>query len=127
MQYEEFVSRTQDLPFVSDADTAEAAIKAVAGILASSLDEAHAALLANRLPGPLTFDKLRGNQQVQQSSIDLEQALNSLTAQFGLEQTQSEELLQTVVDCIGETVDANSLAKLQESLPQDWKRLFTIH
>jgi uncharacterized protein (DUF2267 family) len=122
MEYQDFVSRARSFPFIRDTDTAEAAVKATVGMLASRLDGARASLLANRLPEPLTFEKLRGDQ-VNQTSIEVEQGLNTLNTQFNLDHEQSNELLESMLSCVAEAVDNQTLDELKQGLSEDWRRL----
>jgi uncharacterized protein (DUF2267 family) len=126
MEYQEFVSRARNLPFIQETDKAEAAVKATVGMLASRLDDARASLLANRLPEPLTFEKLRGDQ-INPTSIDVEQGLNTLDTQFNLNHVQSNQLLESILSCVAESLDEDTLEKLKTGLSDDWRRMLTIH
>ena len=62
MEYSRFVNEITNLDFIGSTDKADAVIKAILGILASSMDDDHARKLTGKLPEPLTFEKLRGHQ-----------------------------------------------------------------
>jgi hypothetical protein len=51
------------LDFISDEPMGDAVVKAVMGILASSLEQGLAHALAESLPEPLTYERLRGHRQ----------------------------------------------------------------
>lgn len=127
MQYEQFLSRTQELPFISDKETADAAVKAVAGLFASKLDKAHAAQLADHLPSPLSYERLRGSQDTERMPETAEQSFDGLLDQFGLDSPQGQVLVNTVFGCITESLNEGSLKELCNNLPEDWQALFTIH
>src|SRR5436309_1356740 len=63
MDYQQFIQETRKLDFIPDEETADAAVKAALGVLASRLDEEHARKFTAKLPEPLTYERLRGHQQ----------------------------------------------------------------
>ncbi len=54
MGYEKLLEAVQEFDFIPDPKTADAALKAVLGILASAMDENLARDFTDSLPGPLT-------------------------------------------------------------------------
>ncbi len=62
MEYQEFTDYISTLDFVPNREAGDLLIKAVLGLLCSSVDEQAARMLCNRLPDPLTLEDLRGYQ-----------------------------------------------------------------
>jgi len=59
MKFSEFIDQVKVLEFIPDEDTADAAIKAVPGILVSNLDEAEAKQLCENLPQELALEEMQ--------------------------------------------------------------------
>jgi uncharacterized protein (DUF2267 family) len=127
MEYNQLIARTQDLPFISDQDSADAAVKAAAGIVASKLDPEHAAQFVEQLPSPLSLERLRGSQERERMPETAEQAIQSLAAQLGIQPSEGEDLVQTVFSCIADEIGAEQANALCNNLPNDWQNILTIH
>jgi uncharacterized protein (DUF2267 family) len=122
MNYKEMIHRVEDLGFIRDRETADAACKAVWGILASSVDEETAEEIASELPDPLTKAKLRSHQ-ARRMSIDSEHFIREIGTQFHLQEDQARQLVETVILAGEESLREDSLSKLRENVPQDLSKL----
>jgi uncharacterized protein (DUF2267 family) len=122
VQYLELYERVRDLPFIADADTADAAVKSVLGHLSSRMDPEHARQLSEILPEPLSFGKMRG-QRSPMTSISVEQFESDVREQFRLEREQVRELIETVFHVIKHHITHEQLADWEETLPVDWAGL----
>lgn len=85
------------MDFIGDKDYADAAIKAVLGILASSMEETEAQKFAEKLPEQLDLKKLRGHQE-QRKSISPETYVNEVANQFYLTRDQARPLINKVLE-----------------------------
>lgn len=97
MDYDEFVQSVSSLDFMQDTDTADAAIKAILGILASSMDDKEARDFTSRLPEPLTLERLRGHQ-VRPTRISVEEFVSEIQEQFKLTNGQARLLINKVLE-----------------------------
>lgn len=102
MEYRRFIARVEALPFVADWRQADAQTKAVLGMLASNLDPALARRLTDRLPDPLTLNRLRGHQ-VRTERLSAEDYLAELQSQFGISREQAHQLVLTVLEAARES------------------------
>ncbi len=96
MEYEKFTDAVQKCEFITDPEIADAAVKAVLGILASSLEEGEARRLAESLPEPLTLERLRGHREGR-LRIALPQFISEIGEQFRLTDAQAALLIMTVL------------------------------
>lgn len=119
MEYEDFIDDVSDLDFIQDRDIADAAVKAVLGILASRVKESEAKKLTEDLPDPLTLERLRGHQR-RVTPISAEQFVDEIGAQFSLNRDQARELVNTVLHTAKDAVAEETISELEEKLPSDW-------
>lgn len=122
IRYWPILDAIETLDFIPDEKTAEAAVKAVVGTLASRLPEERARKFAGALPEPLTYEKLRGRQTTV-TDISSEQYVRGISEQFGVERDQAQSLICTVLSAALEEVDEVVFSDLEEGLPADWKEL----
>ncbi|MGA1874162.1 MAG: DUF2267 domain-containing protein [bacterium] len=118
MEYQDVINEVQNLGFIKDQNMADAATKAVLGILASAVEKRYAQILTANLPDPLTFEKLRG-QQRQIVKLSIDSYLTELGNQFKISKEQAAELVNTVLHIAKEAIPREDLAQLRESLPPD--------
>ena len=118
MEYSRFVDRVKDLDFVGSYERADAVIKAVLGILASSMDEEHAKKLTGRLPEPLTFERLRGHQ-ARPVDITIEEFFSEIGAQFRINPDQAKKAVDTVFRLCKEAVGEDTVSEVEYDMPPD--------
>ncbi len=97
MEHEEFVSELRTCEFIRDEGTADAAAKAVLGILAGSMDEEEARLLTRFLPEPFTLEALRGHQ-ARRMGITTPQFIEEIRRQLKLGDKDAGLLILTVLN-----------------------------
>ena len=119
MRYDDFVQHIQDLEFIQDPETADAAVKAVLGILANSLDASEAQQLCSRLPPPLTCETLRGGYS-QPLRLSVEEFRNEVSIQASLTRDQAQQLVDRVLHTAREAAGEEVWQQLQASLPGEW-------
>ncbi|HAR63671.1 MAG: DUF2267 domain-containing protein [Candidatus Margulisiibacteriota bacterium] len=120
MDYQEFIREVESLDFIKDQETADAAIKASLGILVSRIPEPQAKKLAEELPDPLTYEKLRSHQKGIQLSISVDETVAELSKQFGFNNIQSRQLLNIVFGAAKDAVGDDTIDDIEEKLPDDW-------
>jgi uncharacterized protein (DUF2267 family) len=118
MGYEKLLEAVQELDFIWDPRTADAAVKAVLGILASAMDENLAREFTESLPGPLTYDRLRG-QQGKPLKIDPERYTSNLTAQFGLSEGQARLLITRTLALAREEAEKPEIRQILYTIEQE--------
>jgi uncharacterized protein (DUF2267 family) len=122
MDYEEIVDRVAELDFIADRNTADAAVKAVWGVIASAVDEDTAREITDELPDPLTIERLRSHQ-VRDLRITSEAFIQEISTQFRLTPEQSSQLIERVIEAGEQAMDEKTLADLREALPLDLHNL----
>ncbi len=122
MQYDEMTKQVMQLDFIQDRDTADAALKAVWGVIASAVDEDTAREFTSELPDPLTQDKLRNHQArpTDTSPLDLVELIGN---QFHLTSEQSRELIGWVIETGEQAMPEDSVERIRDALPEDMKSL----
>ncbi len=120
--YDNFVNAAMSLSFIEGEETAEAAVKAVLGILASRLEEPEARRLAATLPDPLSLENLRGHQ-MNVTDLSVEQYYGNLATQFRITPEQAQVLAVTILRLVKEALDTEGLREVERSLPEDWTNL----
>lgn len=119
MEYQKLIDEVKNLDFVESADMADAAIKAVFGILARNLPEAHAQLLTAKLPAPLTLETLRSHQK-RPEWVSFDEHVTVLAGQFKQSNDQARTLISTVLRIAKDAVDRKTIDELREYLPPEW-------
>ncbi len=122
LAYDSFVNAAFGLSFIADEETADAAIKAVIGMLASRLEEPAALRLAASLPDPLSLEKLRG-KQIHVTDLSIEQYYDGLSRQFDITAEQAQVLAVTILRLVKEALDADGISAMAGSLPDEWRQL----
>lgn len=121
MEYRKLVDTVRDLEFIKDKAMAEAAVKAVLGVLVSRLEEEVAREFAETLPEPLDFDMLRG-RQVNVTDVSVQQYRDTIAEQFELELDDAWQLVRTILHIVKEGLSDEVIEDIQETLPSDWQR-----
>lgn len=120
MDYQEFVKDVSALGFIEDEVTADAAVKAVLGIMASSLDEKDAGKITEALPEPLNLSKLRG-QQIKTKPVDFNDCVAEIAQQFNVDEEQARELADTVLRTTRAALGSKKLGEVEDILPESWR------
>jgi len=118
-----FILPLKKLPIVKDDDTADAAAKAVMGILASAVSEEDARKLTEHLPDPLDMDTLRGMQAFS-SPVSFEMAVIEIARQFQLSEEDAAELVKAVLGKAKAAVGQTTLMEVAGNLGEDWRAIF---
>jgi uncharacterized protein (DUF2267 family) len=121
MESRELIDAVRTLDFIPDAQTADAVVKAVLGILASSVDHSMAQNLASVLPEPLDYDRLRGHQ-AKPVAITPERYIMNVVAQFGLQEDQARRAIVVVLEKARDAVRNNEIKIIIETLLYDLGR-----
>ena len=121
MEYRKLVDTVRDLEFIKDKAMAEAAVKAVLGVLVSRLEEEVAREFAETLPEPLDFNTLRG-RQVNVTDVSVQQYRDTIAEQFNLELDDAWQLVRTILHIVKEGLSDEVIEDIQETLPSDWQR-----
>jgi uncharacterized protein (DUF2267 family) len=119
MDYNGFVQNVQNLDFIDSRETADAAVKAVLGVLASRLTEEQARNLTRSLPDPLNLEKLRGHQK-HVLGISPDQYIGVIRTQFNLSEDQTRVLIDTVLRSTKDAMGEDAFSRLQEHIPAEW-------
>ena len=122
MEYNDFIEDVMSLGFISDEYTADAAVKATLGILASKMKEEEAKKLTAELPDPLTLEKLRGHQQ-RVTPTTVEQYIEEISDEFLLNHEEARELVDTVLHTAKDAVGGETLSEIEKKLPPDWAEI----
>lgn len=120
--YEDYLDAVEDLDFVEDRGTADAVVKAILGIVASSLDERRAKKLAAHLPDPLTIGKLRSHQ-AQKLDITVREFAAEIAAEFGYTDQEAMEAIQTVLHVAKSSISESTLMEIEDNLPRNIRLL----
>ena len=99
MDYESIVDDVSSLDFVTDRDMADAATKAVLGIMTSNMKEDEAREFTAKLPDPLTLERLRGHQ-ARVEHIAVYEFVIEIGNQFKLNNEQSRLLINKVLEAV---------------------------
>lgn len=121
MEYEKFIDAAYSLPFITDRNTAEAAVKAVLGILASKLEEEQAHKLTENLPEPLAYERLHSHQ-ARKLPISADEYVAVICQQFHLDDIQGSQLIQETLRVTKQPAQ-NQIRELISCLPPDWSAL----
>jgi uncharacterized protein (DUF2267 family) len=125
MEFRDLMKAVNELAFVKDEVMAEAAVKAVLGVLASRLEEEVAKEFVESLPEPFDFETLRG-EQVEVTDLSVQQYRNTIADQFNLELDDAWQLVRTVLYMVRDGFSDEVIEDLQDTLPSDWQRLLQI-
>jgi uncharacterized protein (DUF2267 family) len=122
MDYGKFVHEIAQLDYIRNEEEADAAIKAVLGIIVSSLDVEVARRLTDALPHPLTLEKLRSHQ-ARTLAIPADYFFGELSNQFKINEAQAEDLAIHVLHHVKELLPEKDLQAVEEHLPAEMARV----
>jgi uncharacterized protein (DUF2267 family) len=118
MDYQRFLDGVKRLQFIRTEQEADAAIKAVLGILASSMNQEQAEKFASRLPEPLTIKTLRSHQ-ARPLDITIEEFFDEIGAEFNLNPDQAKKLVDTVFRLTKDAVGEETITEVEFDMPAD--------
>ncbi len=121
MEYKEMIAEIRKLDYIKDDATADAAIKAVLGILVSNLDMQKAGEFLEDMPKPLTMEKMRGRRQ-RPLKISTAEYVREVSEQFNLPEAQSCELVSKVLHMAKDFLDPETVEDMEASLPPGMER-----
>lgn len=118
MDYRSFLEGVKKLAFIRTDEKADAAVKAVLGILASSMNREQAEKFTARLPEPLTISTLRSHQ-ARPLDITIEEFFDEIGAQFRLNPDQAKILVDTVFRLAKDAVGEDTITEIEFDMPPD--------
>lgn len=122
LDYDLFIGALRELDFITRDVKADHAVKAVLGVLASKLPEDEARLLTSRLPGPLSFERLRGHQ-AKPTPTSGENYFTVIAKQLNLPEEDATRVIQRVLHIAMQTLEDDQRARVAKALPEDWRAL----
>gem|GEM_PF-608433 len=120
MEYEEFVNDITSLDFIKDEKTADAAIKAVLGILSSSLNEEDTNLITSALPEPLDTSTLRKHQS-RSTPVSFEECVTQIALEFEMDEERAKLLTEAILRSTRAALGGDKLGEVEEILPASWR------
>lgn len=118
MDYQRFLDTVKRLQFIRTEEAADAAIKAVLGILASSMNQEQAEKFVSRLPQPLTILTLR-SQQAPPLDITMEEFFDEIGSEFKLNPDQAKKLVDTVFRLTKDAVGEETITEVEFDMPAE--------
>jgi len=123
MQIQEYYAdMIQSLDYINDSKTAKETVKAVTGIIASSVDEQTAREFTAALPKDLDYDTLRGHQEYQNMDSP-EDCIGVLKNQFGWHDEQALTAMWKVTNIVAQNAPGE-ISLLLMRLPSEWQAIF---
>ncbi len=123
MQIQEYYTEIiQSLDYINDEKTAGETVKAVTGIISSSVDEQTAQDLAAALPKDLDYETLRGNQNYRNLDTP-DHCIEVLKDQFGWHDEQASTAMWKVTNIIAQKAPGE-ISSLLTRLPGEWQAIF---
>lgn len=119
MDNKELSKEIEDLDFISDRETADAAIHALMGMLMSKLEQSEANKLIDRFPVTLDMEKIR-HQQTNAIPVPVEDCIAEIGRQFRLDAEQAILLANKVLHALKESLGDETLTHIERQLPVDW-------
>jgi uncharacterized protein (DUF2267 family) len=119
MDYDEIIRRVRRLDFIKNDETANAAVKAVHGILVSRLSEEQTRQFAEKFPEHLSLETLEGDPK-RMETISVTEYTARICAQFKISVYQARTLMRTVLYFTKEAAGDNVMLDFKKSLPVDW-------
>lgn len=118
MDYQRFLDTVKRLQFIRTEEAADAAIKAVLGILASSMNREQADKFVSKLPEPLDIKTLRSHQALQ-LDITIEEFFDEIGAEFKLNPEQAKKLVDTVFRLTKDAVGEETITEVEFDMPAE--------
>jgi uncharacterized protein (DUF2267 family) len=122
MEYQDIIEEIRKCDFIPDDEMADAAEKAVSGILASSMEEEEARNLSRILPEPFTLERLRGYQD-RRLNINLPQFVSQIGEDFNLSEREACLLILTVLKTVKASADDDLLRSHVDEIANEIKQI----
>jgi uncharacterized protein (DUF2267 family) len=119
MHYDEIIRRVRRLDFIRNDQRANAAVKAVLGILAGSLSDEQARKLAEKFPEHLGLNSF-GSDGGRMQAISVAEYTANICAQFKISVHQARMLVRNVLYFTKEASGADDFPDIKKNLPNDW-------
>jgi uncharacterized protein (DUF2267 family) len=123
MNYQSFIAEVQESGIIKDNVTAGRLIKAVLGLLTSEIKEKTAHRLADRLPEPLTYERLREHQK-NPLNISFEESVSEISNQFNIRPIDAKQLINKIYHAVKLELDSSSIEEIKGNLPSEWAEAF---
>jgi len=123
MDYQNFIQRIKELGFMKSQERADAAIKAVLGILASSMRDEQAREMTRQFPSQISYDKLRGHQKRVALMIPVSEYIEEIARQFDISEDDALRLIDTVMHSAKTFLSGKTIEDMKAVLPIDWADL----
>ncbi len=121
MDYDDFIEQVRELEFINSEEEADAAVRAVLGLLAGRMEETDARFMTEHLPEPLTFE---GLPRYSDADITVGEYIEEIAEQFNLDEDQARELVEAVLTMAKEAIGEDMVITLERRLPLDWADVF---
>ena len=122
MEYTNLTESVKSLDFIGEHELADAAVKAVFGVMASRMGEQEAREFTQILPEPLSFDKLRSHQE-QTLQVDPDEYIEVIANQFNFNREQAENLVRNLLNMTKANLPDDKVESWENKLPGPWASL----
>ena len=119
MNYDEIIKRVRKLDFIRNDQRADAAVKAVLGILASRLNDEQAHKLAEKFPEQLAQNRFGSDDRGMQP-ISVTEYTAGISAQYKISVHQARTLVRNVLYFTKLASGDNFILDIKKGLPVDW-------
>lgn len=119
MNYDEMIRRVRKLDFIRNDQTADAAVKAVLGILVSRLSDEQARKLAEKFPEHLALNRF-GSDDRSMQPISVTEYTAGISAQYKISVHQARTLVRNVLYFTKVASGDNFVLDIKKGLPVDW-------
>ncbi|MEX0720497.1 MAG: DUF2267 domain-containing protein [Balneolaceae bacterium] len=117
-----YTQLVETMAFINDEETAEEAVKAVLGMIASSLSDQEAREFTAHLPDWLDYDTLRGHQENTRTT-SADESIQILKNKFNLDDKKARALRDEVI-AITANESSGAVSQMINILSDDWKEVF---
>jgi uncharacterized protein (DUF2267 family) len=119
MDYQDFIDEVEELDFIPERETAEAAVKAVLGIIFMHIDEGLARKLSDLLHEPVALEKL-GSHRTKAVPVSFDQFISEISALFRIDKDQSRQIIEAVLYIAKTVLGDGEFEVIRETMPGDW-------
>jgi uncharacterized protein (DUF2267 family) len=119
MNYDEMIRRVRKLDFIRNDQTADAAVKAVLGILVSRLSDEQARKLAEKFPEHLALNRF-GSDDRSMQPISVTEYTAGISAQYKISVHQARTLVRNVLYFTKVASGDTFVLDIKKGLPVDW-------
>jgi uncharacterized protein (DUF2267 family) len=123
MDYGKTIKAIRMFNFIADERTADAAIKAVLGILTSRLHDKSAHHFIAHLPEVLSFERIHG-RTTRARNIEFDDYVSEIAHQFCLTNGEARMLINEILYNAKKDIPKDKLAEIEKDLPKEWGIFF---